>query len=111
LDLAPWAKHFERQVVAAIEFRAVSGEGIDLAWLVWTADEPRPIPSVRCATHDDDLAVTASPLALDAHEPVDEVEDQVVTTTLGDGTVDIDVEIERRLGNGQLGDRTLSIGR
>jgi hypothetical protein len=111
LDLASRPKYIERQVVAAIEVGAIGCERVDLARLVRPTDEPASAPARGAAAHDHDVAVAACPLALDAHESIDEVEDQVVAPALSDGRIDVDVQIQRRPGDRKLGDRAFPIGR
>ena len=51
------------------------------------------------------------PLALDAEQPIAQREDEVVATTFGDGPVYVDAQFDRGLGNRELRDGALLVGR
>jgi hypothetical protein len=69
--------------IAATRVGAVRGEGIDFARRI----EPRPnavrgAPR-RAATHNDHVASSSRPLALDSHKFWPQVEDQIESLTVG----------------------------
>src|SRR5712691_11051279 len=72
-------------------------------------NQPVPPTTASSAPNHDDSAHTHRPLALDAHEPRPEVEDEVVALR-GDRTQDRYAKLDRRVRDRDLRDRPFLIG-
>jgi hypothetical protein len=80
----------ERKKETAIELATIRGERIDLLVGIEASAETVAGSPGGIAAHDQDVAVPAGPLALNAPEPSVEVEDEVVAAALRDRLVDVD---------------------
>jgi hypothetical protein len=78
LQSATGRNTIERQEIAATQLRTVRGERVDFFPPVNTAYETVAVPSGGVAAHNEDIPVSAGPLALDAKEPRTQVEDEVI---------------------------------
>jgi len=98
-----------RQEVAAVQLRTVRSKGIDLAWIVDPPPQAVSGPPRRIAPNDDDLPFPRRPFALNAPEPLADLEDQVASAALVERSVDMHPEPYRSQRNGQLCDRSFLI--
>lgn len=77
LNRAAVREALEGEVVAAISVNRVSRESVDLVCRIRAMEQPVAGAPAGAAANDDHVAVSRSPLALNAHEPSIEVEDEV----------------------------------
>jgi hypothetical protein len=100
-------ERLERNEVAAVEFSAVGGVGIDLFCGVRQPDETIRTPPGASTRHYDRVTPPNSPLALVAHESTVQLEDQVVAQSLVKGYEDVDPQLDRRVDDCRFCDRSL----
>jgi hypothetical protein len=78
LNSAAVDERLEWEEVAAIQVRAISGEGINFLRRIESSEQSIAIPAIRVARDGDDVAASCRPLALHANQSWPQVEDQIV---------------------------------
>ena len=100
-----------REHVAAACFRTVRGDDIGLRSRVGAHDHAIRSTPRRVAPDDDGSARERCPFALDAKKLCVRFEDEVVPSTLDEGSVDADAKLHRFMSTRGLCDRALLISR
>ena len=111
LQYALTVKCFKRDEVRRVEFEAVGRDGVDLIARVTATGKAICGPSARVATDDYDVAISRCPFALHTHEFRPQIEDQVVSLSVGQRLEHANVELARLMGDCKLGNRSLLVRR
>src|SRR5262249_18645541 len=109
-DLCRSREQLGREEIALPGLRAVARDGVDLVTGVDPSSESATRTPVGIRTDDDDLALPRRPLALDAHEPLRQIEEEVVARVVERPRHDYP-ELDRLVDDRRLGDDALLIRR
>jgi ribosome-associated protein len=93
----------------AIEFEAVSADRVYFLRCVASPDKSVSSATGTFAADHQDFAAPRGPLALDSTQSRPEVEDEIVSSALGERAIDIDPELDRGPGDSHLGNRSFLI--
>ena len=111
LQVRPPFEDLDRHVVATAELGRVGNDRIDLVGRVAAMQESSLRSPTRATANDHDIPHRSGPLALHANEARPEVEDQVVALAVGQGLEHADTDFGGDVGNCELRDRALLVGR
>jgi hypothetical protein len=94
---------------ASIDLGTVGDDCVDLGRGVLPDAHPFKGAAARIATDDNYVASTDGPLALHSEEMLAKIEDEVVSPSFLEGSIDVDPHFDRCCGDLRFGNRSLPI--
>src|SRR5207249_4230104 len=108
-DLRSSGARVKRDEVTAVNVGTIGSVGIDFISTIGAPENPMTIPTTRIAPEDDDIPVPRGPLALDSHQLIAKIEDEVVSLAVCNRSVDTDTQLHRGADDFSFCDRALLI--